>query len=739
MPESRPQQCSLFVSVTRVAIGLATIVFSSNSSFGADSAKAEPSRAGVEFFEQKIRPVLVKHCYECHSVESKGVKGGLLVDSRDAIRGGGDSGHSLVPGDPSESLIIDALKYESFEMPPSGRLPDHVIADFEKWIKMGAPDPRDALAKNPAETPEIDFRKSREFWSFQKPTRHRIPDTEKKVFADRPIDAFVLAQLESAGLSPNPPADRMTLARRLHLVLLGLPPSREEIRQFLNDSSDRAFERLVDRVLSSPHYGERLGRLWLDVSRYAEDQAHVVGNNKSLFYPNAWMYRDWVIDALNSDMPYDEFIRLQLAADLIEPENEDVHVALGFVGLGPKYYRRNDPEVMADEWENHVDTISRGLLGMTIACARCHDHKYDPIPTEDYYALAGVFASTTMFNRPLKREESEPQPEDEKEKAKKDKSPEFAMHIIKDGKPLDLNVQIRGDVKNKGDVVPRGFPRILSEDNPILFKKGSGRQELADAITSRDNPLTARVIVNRVWGLLVGRPLVGTPSNFGILGEKPTHPRLLDDLSVRFMENGWSLKWLCREIVLSSTWQQSSDIVAEKQQADPANRLLWRMSRRRLDAEAWRDVVLASAGRLDRTIGGKSMEPTEPEETRRTVYSRISRLELNPMLAMFDHPDPNVHADRRVETTTPLQKMFLLNSPFMVRQAEALANRTLQACTSDKDRIAWVTEELFGRSPTREEIALGLEFIGAEDGGHNSRWEQFAQVLLASNELLMID
>ncbi|MDG2360261.1 MAG: PSD1 and planctomycete cytochrome C domain-containing protein [Planctomycetaceae bacterium] len=686
---------------------------------------------GAEFFEQKIRPVLVKHCYECHSAESKNVKGGLRLDTRAAVLAGGESGLIVVPRKINDSPILAALRYESFEMPPAGKLPERVIADFERWIMMGVPDPRAGEVVRP-ETPKIEFASAREFWSFKPPTRHQALAISNAKFVKKPHDSFVLARLNEADLKPSVRADRHTLARRLHLTLLGIPPTSEELDSFSSNSSPNSYDAMVDRVLASPHFGERMARLWLDISRYAEDQAHIVGNNGSLLYPNAYLYRDWVINAFNDDMPYDDFVRLQLAADLIAPKEQSQYVALGFVGLGPKYYRRNDPEVMADEWENHVDTLSRGLLGLTVACARCHDHKYDPIPTTDYYSLAGVFASISMFNRPIN---------DKKEKNKNGeaKNPVDAVHIVKEAKPTDLNVQIRGDVKNKGEIVQRGFPQILSAGLHAKFNEGSGRRELAEQIVRRDNPLTARVIVNRVWGLLFGKPIVRTPSNFGTLGKPPTHPKLLDDLSVRFMENGWSIKWLCREIILSSTWQQRSDLKEAGQRADPSNRLLWRMNRRRLDVESWRDTILFSAGRLNRTVGGKSIDPTDPKETRRTVYSKVSRLDLNPMLAMFDFPDPNVHAGTRIETTTPLQKMFVLNSPFMVAQVDALAQRCLAVADEDSKRINWACQTLFGRGPTPEEQKLALEFLGDHDDKHTARWKQYAQVLLASNELLMID
>jgi hypothetical protein len=405
---------------------------------------------------------------------------------------------------------------------------------------------------------------------------------------------------------------------------------------------------------------------------------------------------------------------------------------LGFIGLGPKYYRRNAPEVMAEEWEDRVDTVTRGLLGLTVACARCHHHKYDPIPTEDYYALAGVFAGTEMFNRPFSDEA-------ETNKDGQAKKPEEALHILRDKDPRDLNVMIRGDVNNTGPVVPRRFVTVLCETEPALFQNGAGRLDLAEAIADENNPLTARVIVNRVWAQHFGTGLVGTPSNFGALGEPPTHPELLDDLAVRFMENGWSLKWLHREIVLSAAYRQSSHIDAAKESVNPANRLLWRMNRKRLAIETWRDAILAVAGRLDPTVGGASINPADPEQTRRTVYSEISRLEVNRLLALFDFPDPNVHSAGRVETTTPLQKLFVLNSPFMIRQAQALVERLdREADTSPHARIDRAYQLLYGRAASDRELQLALAFVGDEES-QGERWTQYVHALLAANELLVID
>jgi hypothetical protein len=691
-------------------------------------AADEPSREQVEFFEKKIRPVLVAQCYKCHSSQSAKVKGGLLLDTREGLRTGGDSGPAIVPGDPEASRLLKALRYEDLEMPPGGKLPGAILADFETWVRMGAADPRDGRA---AAGRRIDLEAGKQFWSFQPPRRHAPPAVRHGAWPQRAIDAFVLARLEQAGLEPNPPADRRTWLRRISFDLIGLPPTLEEIEAFVQDPSPEARERVVERLLASPHYGERWARMWLDVVRYGEDQAHIVGNDQSLTYPNAYLYRDWLIRALNEDLPYDRFLKLQLAADLLEPEDPSNQPALGFIGLGPKYYDRRKPAVMADEWEDRVDVVGRGLLGLTVACARCHDHKFDPILTEDYYALAGVFASTEMFNRPLFA--GPPRKEDARDKAPRD-----SLHIVREGKPADLPVYIRGDVTNKGPIVPRHFLQVLCGGEPRPFQLGSGRAELAEAIADPHNPLTARVLVNRVWALTFGRPLVGTPSNFGALGERPSHPELLDDLAVRFVEAGWSLKWLLREIVLSTAYGQSGRADSRQRAADAENRLLGRMNRRRLSVEAWRDAILAAAGNLEGTVGGPSVNPQDPRERRRTVYSAVSRLELNRMLALFDYPDPNVHADRRVETTTPLQKLFVLNSPFLVAQARALAGRLNAEEDADSQRIERAYRLLYGRAPTEAEVQLGIEFLQGGDE-HATRWQQYAHVLLAANELLFVD
>lgn len=706
------------------------------------SPAAEKDAESIEFFERKIRPVLVARCYECHSSDADLVQGGLRVDDPQAMLRGGDSGSAISPGQPAASMLLAALRYDGMEMPPDEPLPENVIRDFEQWIERGAVMPEASATDVPhteaADEPEINWERARQFWAFQPPVLHHPSEIAGdegagSSWAANKLDRFVFARLSQHGLSPNPPASKRTWLRRVSFDLTGLPPTIEEVEAFLADNRPQAKLRVVDRLLASPQHGERWARIWLDVARYAEDQAHIVGNNDSLTYPNAYLYRDWVIHALANDMPYNDFVRDQLAADLLHPGAPERHVALGFLGLGPKYYRRNDPEVMADEWEDRIDTVSRGLLGLTVACARCHDHKYDPVPTADYYALAGVFASTEMFNRPLDEsvETNGPQA----------KKPQDAVHIVREGKPQDLKVMIRGDAKRLGDTVPRGFLTVLTtpQTEPAAagaFSNGSGRAALADAIADSSNPLTARVIVNRVWHQLMGAPIVATPSNFGSLGGRPSHPLLLDDLAVRFMNAGWSLKWLQREIVLSAAYGQSSEIDPVQSETDPDNQWRWRMPRRRLSLEAYRDAILSASGGLDTKIGGRSIDPQQTSTGRRTVYSEVSRLDLSPMLARFDFPDPNAHSPGRHETTTPLQKLFLLNSPFLIHHASTLAERIRTARPTDPQRIAFAWQLLYGRMPTDEERELAERYVA---DGSRERWNGLAQTLLISNEMFMLD
>jgi len=580
-------------------------------------------------------------------------------------------------------------------------------------------------------TEGIDWNKERQFWSFRPPIAQARPPVKAKRWPSQPLDYFVLARLERANLSPTQEADPWTLIRRVTFDLTGLPPTPEEVQAFLKDKRPDAYSRLAQRLLSSPRFGERLASFWLPLARYAEDQAHQVGNDTTMFYPHAYRYREWVVNAFNRDLPYDEFIRLQLAADKFDSGTENF-VALGFLGLGPKYYNRNRVDVQADEWEDRIDTVSRSMLGLTVACARCHDHKFDPITATDYYALAGVFASTKMVNKT-------PDGTIVDGKVSADKMPPDAFHVVEDGESQNLNLFIRGNAERKGPVVERHFLTLLSQGGPEPFKDGSGRRELAEAISSRNNPLTARVMVNRLWGLFFGRPLVRTPSNFGHSGMLPSHPELLDDLAVRFMENGWSIKTLAREFVLSSTYRQSSRATAPQASADAANDLLGRMNLRRLSIEQWRDAVLFVSGELA-WEGGNSMELDDPANHRRTLYARVSRLKLNDLLMQFDYPDANVHAEKRSVTTTASQKLFMLNSPFILTQARALAARLkANPAESDRSRVERAYRLLFGRPPEETGVKLALEFLHKPGAPEMTRWEQYAQLLLASNEMLYVD
>ncbi|WP_437194025.1 DUF1553 domain-containing protein [Planctomicrobium sp. SH527] len=753
----------------------------------------QPDAEGIRFFEQKIRPVLVEHCYECHSEKSKPLQAEFLADSQNGLLTGGASGPAIVPGKPSESLLLSSLKYngDSYDMPPKGKLPDTVIADFEKWIAMGAPDPRIDVPKATVKR-GIDFESGKKFWSLQPPKLHPVPSVTDTNWPKKKLDYFILAAQEKVGLHPASQTDRRTLIRRASMDLTGLPPTFEETEAFVRDSSPDSYEKLIDRLLASPRYGERWARHWLDVVRYAEDNVNMGPHNGP--YHHAYRYRDWVVGAVNADMPYNEFVLRQLAADFLPDSTREDLAALGLLGLSPQYHK----EVLlakiaiegqyADEWEDRVDVVSRGLLGLTVACARCHDHKYDPISTKDYYALAGVFASIRQTPRPLisdedvqksqpardevqklltqvtahnaeiaklkKKEVTTPEQTAERDENVKslqtqiaekrarikelEQTPNYVVPSVdavteeivvveKDtetrqkisyvpNSPRDLPVFIRGNITSPGEIVPRRFLEVLSKGEPVPFKQGSGRLELAEAIVSPANPLTARVFVNRVWMHHFGEGLVDTPSNFGETGSAPSHPELLDDLAVFFMNSGWSLKSLHREIMLSATYQQSSSVepnlLAEEKDAD--NRLLWRFNRRRLDAEALHDVLLVAGGNLDLNMGGPSASIDEPTFNRRSIYATISRNRPSAFLQVNDFPDPTIHAEKRALTTTPLQQLFVLNSPFVRTQAILLSERIAEGSVTDQ--IQKLHQVLFKREATPEEVAIGLQYLSASTG-----------------------
>lgn len=580
----------------------------------------------------------------------------------------------------------------------------------------------------------MDLNAARQHWSFVPPKAQALPKVKDEAWPRERVDYFILSRMETKELTPTREADARTLIRRVAFDLTGLPPTPEEVESFVNDRRPDAYARLVDGLLERRAFGERMASLWLPLARYAEDQAHQVGDNTTLNFPNAWRYRDWVIAAFNRDLPYDAFVRKQLAVDMTEPQNRSDLAALGFLGLGHKLYARSRLDVQAEEWSEKVDTVSQAFLGLTVACARCHDHKFDPISMRDYYSMAGVFASVKMVNQ-------RPDGKAEDDKTLAAKMDPGTVHVVRDESPHDLPVYDRGDVEVPGETVPRGWLQVLSKGQTVTFHEGSGRAELAKLMVDPSNPLTARVFVNRVWDMVFGKPLARTTSNFGATGAKPTHPELLDDLAVRFMQDGWSVKRLVRELVMSATYRQDSAGSAANAQIDEANEHLWRMERKRLGVEAYRDAMMSAAGTLN-LEGGKSenLDAAAAACSKRTVYAQVSRRELNKTLMLFDYPDANVHAAKRSVSTTPTQKLFAMNSPFVIEQARRLAQRVQASVKDDGARIRLAYELLFAREPRQEELTLAGDFLKAAAGDKGmSNWEQLAQALLETNEMMYVD
>jgi hypothetical protein len=760
----------------------------------ATATPASPGADDLAFFEKKVRPLLFRRCQECHSTRTKKKRGGLLLDSRAAFLAGGDSGPAVVPGQPAKSLLVQAVRHEhaTLGMPPSGKLSAGDIAVLEEWVRRGA------IYPGPAATPttkgQIDLAAGRKFWSFQPLKLLPLPGDQDQAWAKRRIDRFLLAGMRNHGLTPAAEADRRTLIRRVTFDLIGLPAEPEEVDAFVTDDRPDAYPRLVERLLASPLHGERWGRFWLDLVRYC-DLAEPWSESKAA----PWLYRDWIVHALNEDMPYDRFVKQQIAADLMPGARPTDRAALGMIGLSPTYWKELKLDhnvikgVVAEEWEERIHTLGSTFLGLTVACARCHDHKFDPISTQDYYALAGVFASIRQGDLSLLPDEPARRAEQARvriraveaelsklrktktldEKLKKQIADliseerilratpylneplapgviESSMVVLPDGPhrtrlvnepaPRDVSVQVRGNPASAGPVVPRRFLAVLAGEEPRPFRQGSGRLELARAIVGEGGALAARVIVNRVWRHHFGAGLVRTPSDFGKQGERPTHPDLLDDLAARFVAKGWSLKWLHREIVLSAAYRQSSRTTDQAKVAfDPDNRWLARMSRRRLEVEAWRDAVLSSSGVLDLRPGGPAIDLGRADNNRRTLYGLVKRRELNDLLRLHDFPDPTTHSASRTPTTTPLQQLFVLNSPFMRQQAAALVRRLHVASASDDESLRRAYRLLYGREATPAEERLGLAFLGEAGTQLQVAWEQYAQVLLGSNEFLYVD
>ena len=623
-------------------------------------------------------------------------------------------------------------------------------------------------------------------WSFRPVTKPTVPAVNNRAWVRTPIDAFILARLEAQGLTPATECDRLTFLRRVSFDLIGLPPTPEEVEAFVSDRSPEAHEKVVDRLLSSPRYGERWGRHWLDIARYADTKGYVFQEERR--YPYSYTYRDYVIRAFNDDLPYDQFILHQLAADQL-PLGTDKRplAAMGYLTLGRRFLNN-----VHDIIDDRIDVTMRGLQGLTVACARCHDHKFDAIPTKDYYSLYGVFASSVepaelpLLAEPERNEAylayetglqtrqdvvAKFKEENKKELAANNRkfrdelkklekkveewkiggpaSPPRAMILADAPTPRTARVLVRGNPGNPGPQVPRQFLEVVAGESRKPFTQGSGRLELAQAIANPENPLTARVLVNRVWLHHFGEGLVRTPNNFGIRGEPPTHPELLDWLATEFMASGgrespgWSIKKLHRIMLLSNTYRQSNDADAKLLAADPENRLLGRMTRQRLDFEAMRDSLLYVAGRLDTTVGGPGVEiTTAPFTARRTVYAFIERQNLPGLFRTFDFASPDTCTAQRHATTVPQQALFLMNSPFVIQQAKRFAART-DGMMKDEARVDLMHRLAFGRAAAPDDLTLGMRFLAAAKATSTitglTPWEQYAQVLLLSNEFAFVD
>jgi mono/diheme cytochrome c family protein len=934
----------------------------------AATALAQSPAGSPDFFESKVRPVLANHCYACHTAS---LLGGLRLDSREAMLKGGKSGAAIAPGEPENSLLVKAIRQTdpNLKMPMGSKLKDSEIEDLVAWIKAGAVWPQTATAAAPAASigNYVIAPERRNFWSLQPLADPKPPAVKDTKWARTDIDRFILARLEKEGLKPVKAATRRDLLRRATFDLTGLPPTAEEIAAFLKDTSPDAFAKVVDRLLASPHYGERWGRMWLDVARFGEDDYRSLNPNPRGYrpYPNAHLYRDWVIQAVNDDLPYDTFVKAQLAGDLLDGKSRYKTIpATGFLGLGPWYYDNGSVEVTrADERHDRVDVVTRGFLGLTVACARCHDHKYDPIPQTDYYSLAGVFLNTSYHEYPqvpksivdqytkseeevekkqkvmqtmqtnfsnqlseslafqtanylegvyevagqkreiadivearkldyellerwiaymgkttdkykskepfqaaVKRASSAPaggrggrgmgggmpagggrggadgrggnteikklaedfqnnvvrvmlarkdlneenevimakslegtkkkkrankpnefitnddfcpncglrlknMPEDDNnfwtevfqrelrdaedpnammamngrmgkpgvllfrgwglesriganaqsqmasvradiEAARKKLDPSYPfVHGVRDiEKPVNLPLAIRGNPENLGEEVPRHYLSILSKAEPPAFDQGSGRLDLANRIVAE--PIAMRVAVNRIWKGHFGTGLVDTPSNFGVTGERPSNPELLEYLATGFVKGGMSIKKLHRDIMLSSVYQLSADNDEVAAAKDSGNRFSWRFNRKRLEAEQLRDAVLHAAGNLDPAMGGPSVDLT-PGYKRRTVYGKVSRYKLDEFLQIFDFPAPNISAEKRFTTTVPLQRLFLMNSDFMQLEAEELAKRVAGE-PDNRSRIRKAYQLIYGRDPSEVEIKAGIDYLKAE-------------------------
>jgi cytochrome c553 len=696
---------------------------------------AREDSAAVEFFENRVRPLLVANCFTCHSADTNS-RSGLRVDDRNGLLVGGSRGPAIVPGNPDASLLIKAVGYRGkLKMPPERPLAENEVAILRRWIKEGAPWTKvESVAADRHVTADYE-RLRKEHWAWQPLQNPQPPHVADSAWPKDAIDSFLLSRLKSKGLKPVGDAARLPLIRRVTFDLTGLPPSLAEIDNFVADRSPTsvALERVVDRLLASPTFGERWGRHWLDVARYAES----TGSARNLPFPHAWRYRDYVIDAFNNDKPYDEFIREQIAGDLLpsstQAERTERLIATGFLALGVKdVNQRFKVRYVMDNIDEQIDTVTRSTLALTASCARCHDHKFEPIPTADYYALAGIFSSTDMCAALRNKmgggglDYFDPQMMLRLPTAPGSKQVSVGLGA-RDAKVVsDAAIRIRGIAEKHGPVVPRGFLSVVHySGQPAVNLKQSGRLELAEWLTSPQNPLASRVIVNRVWHHLFGEGIVKSVDNFGVTGDAPTHPELLDHLARRFIRDGWSIKRLVRTIVLTRAYRLSTQAPAENVALDPENELLWRHTPRRLEAEEIRDATLAAAGRLDfsRPVGSPTMNLPVRELTNsgpqakhlieeaqssrhRSVYLPLLRGLTPESLAVFDFAEQGMVTGDRDTTTVAPQALYLLNDPFVMSQSRALAERVLEpAHLSDVQRIDLAYRLALGRHATSAETA----------------------------------
>jgi hypothetical protein len=773
---------------------------------------AQNAPAGDEYFEKNIRPILANNCYACHSSKVAKPPKDLTLDSKAGTL------RVIVPGKPDDSLLIAAVRGANpgLKMPPGKVLDAAEIEALAAWVKMGAPDPR---TESPAPAQSYDWEKAKQHWAFR-PIQDPQPPRVTAAGWDRsPVDAFIKEKLDRHKLAPQPRASRLALIRRATYGLTGMPPTVEETEAFLKDNSPQAFEKLVDRLLASPRYGEKWGRHWLDVVRYAD----TAGDNADFPVPSMYRYRNWVVAAFNRDEPYDQFVRDQIAGDLIAARDgllekdkeawEAKTIATGYLANSRRFGSR------AAEFhltiDDTIDNIGKSMLGLTVACARCHDHKFDPIPTVDYYGLFGIFKSTAYphpgteiyphtygftalnpadaarlkdletqlsgldnliedmkagrikFATPEEKRKAEQENQDRLRRLSAQYPYLQKAYAVTDGKPVNAKIMVRGEPQTLGPEAPRGFLTILGGRKLPAEEKGSGRLELAEWITGAKNPLTARVIVNRVWGWHFGQGIVATPDDFGARGEPPSHPELLDYLASRFMEDGWSIKKLHRRIMLTRTYQTASSDDAANALKDSKNAYHWKFNRRRLDAEEIRDSLLALAGNLDPAPAAEQPFPPEMQwkytqhtpflgaeaayaNHKRSIYLMQQRIRKQPYLELFDGADPNAETGTRPVTTTALQALYTMNDPFFHEEADAIAVRVGMNFGSDLERLAYAYKLLYGRAPAPDELREDRAFLAAarkslddttvpEWQRNREVWASLMRVMLSSSEFLTLD